>query len=491
MHGFSIPFSCYTLRQMSEKKYYLTVGLEVHAELHTNSKMWCGCKNDPEEKRPNVNICPVCTAQPGTLPVANKAAVEHVVRVGLALGGTIADFTEFDRKNYFYPDIPKGYQISQYKLPIVSGGELNGVKITRVHLEEDTARSTHDKGADSLVDFNRAGVPLMELVTEPVIHDAKTAGDFARALQLTLQYLGASEANMEKGQMRVEANISVSADPNTFGTKVEVKNINSFRAVERAIEFEMQRHIEVLESGGKIVQETRGWDENKQLTFSQRSKENAQEYRYFPDPDLPKMYLHTAFDLNALKKGLPELPWEKQSRYTQKLGLKADAADFFVREPKLASYFESIIGNASQGLTQLTANYIVGDLAGILKKLNLEPNIENLPEASQLLELMQLTLSGDLSSRATKDILLLMVEKKFITNPKKYAEDNNLIQKNDEGALREIVTAVLGENPKAIAEFKSGKDNIVMFLVGQCMKASKGSGNPGAFQKLLREELGK
>lgn len=476
---------------MSEKKYHLTVGLEVHAELHTNSKMWCGCKNDSEEKRPNMNICPVCTAQPGTLPVANKLAVEHVVRVGLALGGTIADFTEFDRKNYFYPDIPKGYQISQYKFPIVSGGMLNGVAITRVHLEEDTARSTHDKGADSLVDFNRAGVPLMELVTEPVIHDAKTAGDFARELQLALQYLGASEANMEKGQMRVEANISVSTDPKVFGTKVEVKNINSFRAVERAIEFEMKRHIEVLESGGKIVQETRGWDENKQITFSQRSKENAQEYRYFPDPDLPKLYLHSAFDLDALKKGLPELPWEKRERYIQKLGLKADAVDFFIHEPKLAHYFEGITNGSSIELTQLAANYITGDLAGLLKKLNLAVAEENLPHASHMLELMQLTQEGLLSSRGAKDILTLMVEKKLSINPKAYAEENDLIQKNDEGALREIVKAVLAQNPKAVAEFKAGKDATVMFLVGQCMKESKGSGNPGLFQKLVREELAK
>src|SRR5574343_632370 len=255
------------------KEYYTTIGLEIHAELKTNSKMFCGCKNNPDEKTPNTNICPVCMAHPGTLPVINAEAVKSVVKVGLALGANIADFTEFDRKNYFYPDIPKSYQISQYKYPIVSGGELNGVKITRVHLEEDTATSKHDRGNFSLIDFNRAGVPLMELVTEPVIHSSREAGDFGRELQLLLKYLEVSEANMEKGQMRVELNISVSDDPNKFGTKVEVKNINSFRSAERAGEYEVKRRIALLEKGegDKIVQETRGWDESKQATFSQRS----------------------------------------------------------------------------------------------------------------------------------------------------------------------------------------------------------------------------
>lgn len=474
---------------MSDAKYYLTVGLEVHAELHTHSKMWCGCKNDPEEKRPNVNICPVCTAQPGSLPVPNKAAVEHVIRVGLALGGTIADFTEFDRKNYFYPDIPKGYQISQYKFPIVSGGNLHGVAITRVHLEEDTARSSHDRGNHTLVDFNRAGVPLMELVTEPVIHDAKTAGNFARELQLLLQYLGASEANMEKGQMRVEANVSVSTDPNKFGTKVEVKNINSFRAVEKAIEYEMKRHIEVLEAGGTIAQETRGWDETKQATFSQRSKENAQDYRYFPDPDLPKFYLHKAFDLDALKKGLPEIPSAKRARYVNVLGLKEDSAEFFVNEPILASYFEEVSAGENKEFAQITANYIAGDIMGLLKKQNVSPSFDVLPPATLLKELMVITLSGELSSRSAKDILTLLVEKKLTSSPKKYAEENGLIQKNDEEALKAIVLDVIAHNEAAVAEYKAGKENIIMFLVGQCMKASKGSGNPALFQKILKEVL--
>jgi len=273
-----------------ENGYTTTIGLEVHAELRTCSKMFCNSKNDPDEKRPNVNICPICMGHPGTLPTINKKAVEHVLRVGSAIGGTLADFTEFDRKNYFYPDIPKAYQISQYKYPLVSGGKLHGVDITRIHLEEDTASSNHGNDGKSHVDFNRAGVPLMELVTEPVIHDAKQASNFAKELQLLLRYLGAGYANLEKGEMRVEANISVSKT-DTFGTKVEVKNLNSFKAVEKAIEYEVKRQIELIEEGGVVVQETRGWDENKETTFSQRAKENSNDYRYFPDPDLPKMTL--------------------------------------------------------------------------------------------------------------------------------------------------------------------------------------------------------
>ena len=304
------------------KEYFLTVGLEVHAELNTKTKMFCGCKNDPNETKPNTNVCPVCMAHPGALPVANKEAILSVYKMGLAIDANVADFTEFDRKNYFYPDIPKGYQISQYKYPIVSGGKLHGVDITRVHLEEDTATSKHDKGDFSLVDFNRAGVPLMELVTEPVIHSPKQASDFAKELQLLLVYLGIAEANMEKGEMRVEANISVSDDKDKFGTKVEVKNLNSFRSVERSVEFEIARHIDILEraeilkkdliskgiidlvkieaedadeknkltdelkrAGLFIVQETRGFDETTGKTFSQRAKEDSRCCReYSPQP---------------------------------------------------------------------------------------------------------------------------------------------------------------------------------------------------------------
>src|SRR3972149_1197833 len=323
-------------------EYLPTIGLEIHAELKTRTKMFCDSKNDPDEKKPNVNICPVCMAHPGTLPVINKEAVKSVLRVGLALGGTLADYTEWDRKNYFYPEIPKGYQISQYKHPLAQGGTLNGVQLTRIHLEEDTARSSHqsrdksyestdansrysilDTPNSSLLDFNRAGVPLMELVTEPSLHTAEEATHFAKELQFLLQYLDVSDANMEKGEMRIEANISISpiGHIGPMGTKVEVKNINSFRAVGKAIEYEFKRQTELLERGEKVVQETRGWDENKQVTFSQRLKESAHDYRYFPDPDLPKLFISDIpeFSQNELKEFLIELPWEKRARYAKDL----------------------------------------------------------------------------------------------------------------------------------------------------------------------------
>ncbi|HOO47893.1 MAG TPA: Asp-tRNA(Asn)/Glu-tRNA(Gln) amidotransferase subunit GatB, partial [Candidatus Paceibacterota bacterium] len=390
------------------KTYYTTIGLEIHAELKTKSKMFCGCPNNPDEKIPNVNICEVCTAQPGTLPVINKQAVLSVIKVGLALGSKIADFTEFDRKNYFYPDIPKAYQISQYKNPIVLGGELNGVKITRVHLEEDTATSKHDRGNYSLVDFNRAGVPLMELVTEPVIHSAKEAGDFGKELQLLLRYLDVSEANMEKGQMRVELNISVSDNPEKLGTKVEVKNINSFRAVERAALYEIERMTSLLEEGkgDEIVQETRGWDENKQQTFSQRKKENANDYRYFPDPDLPKLFLSQIFDIDDIKKNLPELPEEKRARYKNDYELKDEDIESYVTDRELGDWFEEVASKLiDKEKVRIASNYITSDFLG-LKKTNL--NIK-LPKTSNFVELIEMISQNQISSRSAKDILAMIV----------------------------------------------------------------------------------
>lgn len=349
--------------------YSATIGLEVHAELKTQTKMFCSSANDADEKTPNVNICPVCMAHPGTLPVINKKAVKSVLKVGLALGGRLADFTEFDRKNYFYPDIPKGYQISQYEYPLVAGGSLAGVDITRVHLEEDTARSTHTSDG-SLVDFNRAGVPLMELVTEPVIKNSAQAGHFAKELQLLLRYLGVSDANMEKGEMRVEANISVSKT-DKFGTKVEVKNLNSFRVVERAIEYEIKRQIKLVEGGGEVVQETRGWSEAKQSTFSQRAKESAHDYRYFPDPDLPKLKISEVedFNLDKLRAEIPELPKDKRERYKKEFGIKDEDIELFVANRELGVFFEEIVScfDGDKELIKLASNYITSDVAGLVK----------------------------------------------------------------------------------------------------------------------------
>ena len=466
------------------KTYYTTIGLEIHAELKTKSKMFCGCPNNPDEKIPNVNICEVCTAQPGTLPVINKQAVLSVIRVGLALGSKIADFTEFDRKNYFYPDIPKAYQISQYKNPIVLGGELNGVKITRVHLEEDTATSKHDRGNYSLVDFNRAGVPLMELVTEPVIHSAKEAGDFGKELQLLLRYLDVSEANMEKGQMRVELNISVSDNPEKLGTKVEVKNINSFRAVERAALYEIERMTSLLEAGkgDEIVQETRGWDENKQQTFSQRKKENANDYRYFPDPDLPKLFLSQIFDIDDIKKNLPELPEEKRARYKNDYELKDEDIESYVTDRELGDWFEEVASKLiDKEKVRIASNYITSDFLG-LKKTNLDIK---LPKTSNFVELIEMISQNQISSRSAKDILAMIVVED--NSPMEIAKAKDLLQKNDEGQLKEVILKIIKDNPKVVETYKSGKENAIMSLVGQVMKETKGSANPQLALKLLKE----
>lgn len=466
-----------------ENKYYTTIGLEIHAELNTKTKMFCRCLNNPDEEKPNQNICPVCMAHPGALPVPNKQAIENVIKVGLAIGADIADFSEFDRKNYFYPDIPKGYQISQYKYPIVSGGELSGVKITRIHLEEDTANSKHF--ADySLIDFNRAGVPLMELVTEPVIHSSKQAGEFGRELQLLFKYLGVSNANMEKGEMRVELNISISPDRNKFGTKVEVKNINSFRAMERAAEYEIKRMAELWDSGkeNEIVQETRGWDEAKQKTFSQRSKENSEEYRYFPDPDIPKMKLHEMFDLPTLKNNLPELPAQKRERYKNDFGIKDEDIEVYINDVELGKWFEKVAEILKDKNKIITAsNYITSDYIG-LKKNNLEVK---LPSENNFAELIEMVSDNKISSRGAKDILAMIVVSD--ESPMKIATEKNLLQSNDEGALKEIVQKIIAENPDVVATYKSGKENAIMSLVGKVIKESNGTANPQMVVKLLKE----
>lgn len=471
------------------KDYVLTVGLEVHAELKTETKMFCRSRNDPHAATPNVHICPVCMAHPGTLPVVNKEAVRHVLRVGAAVDGTLADYTEFDRKNYFYPDLPKGYQISQYKFPLVTGGSLHGVQLTRIHLEEDTARSQHqgaDGGTWSLIDYNRAGVPLMELVTEPVIHDAKTAGAFAQELQLLLRTLGVSDANMEKGEMRVEANISVSRDVDRFGTKVEVKNLNSFRSVERAIEYEMARHIKVLEEGGTLVQETRGWDENKQATFSQRLKEDSHDYRYFPDPDIPKFKLSLVpeFSKEIIVSSLPELPWVRRTRYTH-LGIKSEDVETLVYDVEYATFFDDeMLSRTNDGDVLKTAlNYLLSDVrgagvSGALQKLS----------GGVFFELVGLVRSKELSSRGAKDVLAVLMAEGG--SPRRVAEERELLQVHDTEALRVYAQEVIAEHESVVNDLRAGKESALQFLVGQGMKKSKGSANPQELAALIKSELG-
>ncbi|HWA32170.1 MAG TPA: Asp-tRNA(Asn)/Glu-tRNA(Gln) amidotransferase subunit GatB [Candidatus Paceibacterota bacterium] len=462
------------------EKYYYTVGLEVHAELKTETKMFCGCKNDPDEEKPNVNICPVCMAHPGALPVINKKAVEHVIRIGLALGGNIADFSEFDRKNYFYPDIPKGYQISQYKYPIVSGGKLAGFDITRVHLEEDTANNKHDRGDFSLIDFNRAGVPLSELVTEAHTFDsidetAKAAGDFAREYQLLLQYLGASEANMEKGELRVEANISASRDRKKFGTKVEVKNLNSFKSAERAIKYELERMTKLLDAGkdAEIVQETRGWDEGKQATFSQRKKETSEDYRYFPDPDLPKLKLHEAFDLKKMKEELPELPEEVRKKLKEKIK-NPELIEVFVQNTAQRELLEKM----PTKYPEIAANYIVSSIPG--------GNI-GATGPTELGMTMDMIGGGKVSSTAGKTLISIQISEGG--DPDKIAKEKGLLQINDEGAIKPLVEKIISENPEVVATYKGGKENAIMSLVGKVIKESGGSANPQMVIEMLKNLL--
>ena len=472
---------------MTQKTYYPTIGLEIHAELSTNTKMFCKCENNPFDATPNAHTCPVCMAHPGSLPVPNQAAIEHMIRIGLAVNGTVANFSEFDRKNYFYPDIPKGWQITQQKYPIVSGGKLAGLDITRIHLEEDTATSKHSEDG-TLVDYNRAGVPLMELVTEPVLHSSEDAMNFARELQLLLRYLGASHANMEKGEMRVEVNVSVSDDPEKLGTKVEVKNIASFGMAGKAIDFEIARMTDLLEAGrgNEVVQETRGWDDVNQKTFSQRSKENSADYRYFPEPDIPKFYLYELYNLETIKKELPELPWERRTRYSD-LGLANDALDILIQDQELATVFENtiILFSGDKKKIQLAANYLVSDLMGMVKNEEAGRTLIKRLDADKFAELITMTELGEINSRATKDILSLLVTEGG--SPRIIAEEKGLMQQNDSTALTTVAQAILDANPQAVEDYKAGKETSIKFLVGQAMKETKGSANPQMMEELFAE----
>src|SRR3989344_4238089 len=477
--------------------YKLTIGLEVHAELKTESKMFCGCANLPasDTALPNANICPICMGHPGTLPVINKEAVRKILLIGTAIGANIADFTEFDRKNYFYPDIPKGYQITQYKYPLVSGGAIDGVAFTRIHLEEDTARSAHESSPKlhlgeeySLVDFNRAGVPLMELVTEPVMHTAEEAVHFAKELQLLLQYLGVSDANMEKGEMRVEANVSVSKT-DTFGTKVEVKNINSFRAVGKAIEFEFKRQTSLLDKEEKVVQETRGWDENKEITFSQRLKESAHDYRYFPDPDLPKLFISDIpeFSQNELKKSIVELPWEKRVRYLKNFGIKSEDVEVYVTQKGVGEFFEEVVSKLTaigSPASKLASNYIASDLIGLSKAVGADFTLGK-GTSDRLSKLMEMLSKGELSSRGAKDILKVMFENGG--EPDNISKEKGLSQKSNPEELRAMLQKIIENNPNVVLEYRKGKESVLQFFVGQVMKETKGSANPEVLKQLLLE----
>jgi aspartyl-tRNA(Asn)/glutamyl-tRNA(Gln) amidotransferase subunit B len=478
-------------------KYKPTIGMEVHVELKTDSKMFCACKNELGLDRvPNSNICPVCTGQPGALPVANEKAIEFVVRAGLALGCEIAKISKFDRKNYFYPDLPKGYQISQYDQPLCEKGylEINGKKIgiTRIHLEEDTGKLIHQKGTDfSLVDFNRSGVPLMELVTEPDIESAEEAKAFCEKLQLILRYLEISDADMEKGQMRCEANISI-AKPSTkeFGTKVEVKNLNSFRSVEKAIDFELKRQEVALENGEKIIQETRGWDESKMMTNPQREKESAHDYRYFPEPDLPPLELSVEY-VRKIECELPELPSQKTKRFQEEYKITEFDAEVLTRDKDLAEFFEEAVSEGSElcekseKISKLVANYMISELKKYLDEKTKITDLKLTPE--NFGELMSIIATGKINSSAAQTILAEMV--KTGADPEHIIAEKNLGQIEDDSEIEKIVEKVIVNNPGPVADFKAGKQNALQFLLGQVMKESRGKAEPKLTLEILKKKI--
>ncbi len=480
--------------------YKPTIGLEIHSELKTNSKMFCSCSNDSEEKDPNTNVCPVCMGHPGTLPVINEEAVKDVIKTGLALDCEIPNYSKFDRKNYFYPDIPKGYQISQYDKPLCQKGFLSiderKIKITRIHLEEDTGRLVHPKGEDySLVDFNRAGVPLMELVTEPEIKTAIEAKKFAEELQLILKYLGVSSADMEKGQMRVEANISVSKDSN-LGTKVEIKNLNSFKAVERGIEYEIERQKELLENGEEVVQETRGWDENKSKTFSQRKKEDAHDYRYFPEPDLPSIK-HTDSFIEEIRSEMSELPQQKRERFKKEYNLEEKEIEVLIRNKKLCDYFEEIVlefkkesqkGDDFYKLIKLCVNYLTTDLLGLLGEVSLDSK-KFLITPENFSKFIILIYKGDISSKIAKMVLVDMF--KTGASPSNIIKEKGLAQISDASEIEKVIAEVIKNNEKVAEDYRNGKENVFQFLIGQIMAKTKGKANPQTVKERLKQYLTK
>ena len=468
-------------------KHSPTIGLEVHAELCTKTKMFCDCPNDPDEKHPNVNVCPICLGHPGVLPAINKKAVESVIKAGFAVNGEINKEFKFDRKNYFYPDLPKGYQISQYDMPIVKGGEVDIsarlneskiVKLNRVHLEEDAARLMHEPSPDlasgeqrlagTLIDFNRSGVPLMELVTEPDMHSVEEAVAFTKELQLILRYLGISEADLERGQMRFDANISLS-EVTSLGIKVEVKNLNSFAALEGAIKYEMERQAEFLESGKEIKQETRGWDDIKKITVSQRSKEEAHDYRYFPEPDLPPIKIEEFPEFNNLTATIPELPWQKRERWAR-LGIPAQDVEQYLGDYELAQFFDlAVTALKKPDLIKIASNFIANDLAGERKKSPDWP----LPKPDYFATIVRRYQAGELASPQAKNSILSGV----------------LTSIASADSLPELVTKIITENSKVVADFKAGKSAALQYLIGQGMKESKGAANPKILETLFKKSL--
>ncbi len=475
-------------------EFEAVIGMEVHVELNSKSKVFCPCSTNFHAPA-NTNVCPVCLGMPGSLPVMNKDMVDKSVAVGLALNCTISRWSKMDRKNYFYPDLAKNYQISQYDLPLCysgymdveSDGHVRRVGITRAHMEEDTARNTHTIGnGESGVDFNRSGVPLLEIVTEPDIRSAQEAFDYLTQLKQILQYLNVSDCNMEEGSLRAEANISVRPKGSTpFGTKTEVKNVASFSGTMKAIDFEIKRQIQVIRDGGTIVQETRGWDADRGITFSQRMKESAHDYRYFPEPDLVPIVVDEAWELR-IHEQQPELPNPRKHRFEADYGIPAYDAMVLTLTKSMADFFEATVAAGADA--KKAANWIMGDLQALCSEAKRELGEEVLSPA-HLAEMIRMIDAGEISGKIAKEVLAEM----FASGkaPKTIVEEKGLVQISDSDALRESICQVLADNTPQVEQYKAGKERVIGFLVGQVMKATQGKANPQMVNELLKEELSK
>ena len=478
-------------------QYEVVIGLEVHAELKTDTKIFCSCPTEFGGEE-NTHVCPVCLGLPGVLPVLNKKVLEYAIRAGLALNCEIAGFSKFDRKNYFYPDLPKAYQISQYDLPICKKGhleiEVNGrrktVGITRVHMEEDAGKLVHG-GASiatsrySLVDYNRTGVPLIEIVSEPDMRSAEEARAYMEKLKAILEYTGVSDVRMEQGSLRCDANISLRpVGSKEFGTKTEIKNLNSFRALQKAIEYEIDRQRDILEEGGKIIQETRSWDESKGVTVSLRSKEEAHDYRYFPDPDLVPVVIDPQW-VQEIRDSLPELPDAKKERLVREMGLSEYDAGIITGSRALADFFDRVVAEYNEPKT--VANWIMGEFLRLLNASNLEV-AESKVKPHSLAALLKAQAEGTISGKMAKTIFEDMFETG--KEPETIIKEKGMVQISDEGALAAVVEKVIAANPQSVEDYKAGKEKAIGFLVGQVMKETKGQANPGLVNKLLKEKLG-
>ena len=480
---------------MSREDYEIVMGLEVHAELATKTKIFCSCPTEFGGE-PNTHTCPICMAMPGTLPVLNEKVVEYAVKAGLATNCEISRDSKNDRKNYFYPDLPKSYQISQFDKPLCEhgyveieneNGEKKKIRLTRIHIEEDAGKLNHNEfGGGSLVDLNRAGVPLIEIVSEPDLRSAKEAEEYLRKLKSILEYIEVSDCKMQEGSLRADVNVSVrKKGAKEFGTRSEMKNMNSFRSIVRAIEYEADRQIDILEEGGVIEQETLRWDDVSGRTFSMRDKEDAQDYRYFPDPDLVAIRLSEEY-IENIRKNLPELPESRRERYIKEFGLSEKDSNLLTASKHLSNMFEDaekICKNA-----KAVANWLLSDVSRILNEKEIEP--DQIPfTAEELAKMITLIDKGTISSAIAKKVIVELFENP--KDPEEIIKEKGWIQISDEGAIKEVVLKVLQANSQSVADFKAGKDKALGFLVGQAMKETKGKANPQMLNKMFLEELKK